>query len=672
MKKFEIKTHISNRKNGIGEKTFEKMFPDDYHSICSIEFPSDFTFSQKLYHYLNDDYELKLGLCEKCGKRCKYKNTNDGYQKFCSSKCSNTSNTTKEKIKKTNLERYGVEHPYQNKEILEKVKQTKLERYGDANYVNSEKAASTLKETYAIQKNEIIEKRRRTNLERYGNENYTSTQDYLEKTKKTSLEKYGVESHTKSNEVKEKYKNTIRKKYGVDCVFQSDEVKAKIKATNIERYGDEFPSKNESVKNRKRITTRKKYGVDCVLQSSEIRKKIGATNMKKYGVENVFSSKEVKDKIKNTNIDRYGVEHPMQSPLIKEKTVYTNNERYGVDYPMQSDEVKKKSKNTCIAKYGTPYSSQSDDVKQKIVNTNLERYGVEWFCMTDKCKAYSTSNSKPNLEFAKKLEENGICYEREYPISRLSYDFKVNDFLIEINPAITHNCWLNVFGKTPIGTDYHLNKSNVAKNNSLFCIHLWDWDDQNKIVNMLKPKQTLYARNLEIREVSVKDANLFLNTYHIQNTCKGQSVIYGLYIDDILIELMSFGKPRYNKNYEWELLRLCTHCDYKVVGGAERLFKHFVKLHKPKSIISYCDNSKFNGEVYERLGFIKKSVSKPTRHWYNIKMYMHITDNFLRQRGFDQIFGTNYGKGTSNEKLMLNYGFLPVYDCGQTTFLYMM
>ena len=35
-----------------------------------------------------------------------------------------------EQIKKTNLERYGVEHPLQNSEILAKVQQTNLERYG--------------------------------------------------------------------------------------------------------------------------------------------------------------------------------------------------------------------------------------------------------------------------------------------------------------------------------------------------------------------------------------------------------------------------------------------------------------------------------------------------------------------------------------------------------------
>lgn len=62
---------------------------------------------------------------------------------------------------------------------------------------------------------------------------------------------------------------------------------------------------------------------------------------------------------------------------------------------------------------------------------------------------------------------------------------------------------------------------------------------------------------------------------------------------------MSFGKPRYNKNYECELLRLCTKNGYAVVGGAEKLFSYFVKTHNPKSVISYCDLSKFMGNVYK-------------------------------------------------------------------------
>ena len=185
---------------------------------------------------------------------------------------------------------------------------------------------------------------------------------------------------------------------------------------------------------------------------------------------------------------------------------------------------------------------------------------------------------------------------------------------------------------------------------------------------MLQDKETLYARNLDLKEVSIKDASEFLDKYHLQNTCNGQTVRYGLYKNNELVEIMTFGKPRYNKNYEWELLRLCTKAEYKVVGGAERLFKHFIEMQNPKCIISYCDYSKFSGEVYTRLGFKQMGNPKPSKHWS--KGSEHITDNLLRQRGYDQLFNTNYGKGTSNEELMLENGWLPVYDCGQMTFIW--
>mgnify|MGYP007037140579 CR=1 FL=1 len=79
---------------------------------------------------------------------------------------------------------------------------------------------------------------------------------------------------------------------------------------------------------------------------------------------------------------------------------------------------------------------------------------------------------------------------------------------------------------------------------------------------------------------------------------------------------MTFGKPRYNKNYEYELIRYCS--SKNIVGGAEKLFNYFIKTYNPKSIISYCDWSKFNGDVYLKLGFIYKSYSIG-KHWYNIK-----------------------------------------------------
>ena len=64
----------------------------------------------------------------------------------------------------------------------------------------------------------------------------------------------------------------------------------------------------------------------------------------------------------------------------------------------------------------------------------------------------------------------------------------------------------------------------------------------------------------------------------------------------------------------------------------------------------------------------KLGVDHPMRD-DNIKTKQHITDNLLRARGFDQLFNTNFGKGTSNDELMLQAGFVTVYDCGQATYV---
>ena len=48
----------------------------------------------------------------------------------------------------------------------------------------------------------------------------------------------------------------------------------------------------------------------------------------------------------------------------------------------------------------------------------------------------------------------------------------------------------------------------------------------------------------------------------------------------------------------------------------------------------------------------------------------HITNNLLRLQGFDRLFNTNFGKNTSNIDLILEAGYLPIYDCGQKIFIF--
>lgn len=393
------------------------------------------------------------------------------------------------------------------------------------------------------------------------------------------------------------------------------------------------------------------------------------TNLKeKYGVENVYQLDKSKDKIKQTKLDRYGDENYNNC----KKHTCTLYQKYGVTSPA----LLQKSKETLFKNYGVISPMKSDIVKAKAIKSNLEKYNAPWYLLSKEAIEKNRHTiSKINKEISKLLEDNNIHNEFEYRIENKSYDLHIlnTNILIEINPSYTHNSTVGArfskFDKEPLAKDYHFNKTILARDNNYRCIHIWDWDDIDKIVAMLKPKERLFARKLVCKEVSLKDTNEFLNNYHLQNTCKGQIIRLGLYTKEgELVQVMTFGKPRYNKKFEYELLRLCTKSDYIIVGGAKKLFTHFINQYKPESIISYCDNSKFNGNVYTDLGFNLKDLGNPAKHWFNGET--HITDNLLRQRGFDQLFNTNYGKGTSNIQLMLNSGFIEIYDCGQSVYIW--
>ena len=475
------------------------------------------------------------------------------------------------------------------------------------------------------------------------------------------LEEYGIplvkEKYTLKNKKEPVSKEDFVKDYIENNLSMDEMMKkyniSKSKLIRLIRLYDAHKSKELEVKCRQRLNMQR-YGVKEKLSLKEVRDKIKKTNLEKYGVENVFAAKEIKDKVKKTNLEKYGVENVWSSgsPILR---------------------VVKK---TNIEKYGTENPYSSEKIKEKIKTTNNKKYGVDWYCTTEHAKNNNKQYkiSKANKKFGDKLKSVGIDYSLEYYIDNYSYDIKVGDTLIEINPSYTHNSTKDaVLTHTTLKAkpyDYHLYKTKLAEEHGFRCIHIFDWDDEDKVINMLLPKEPIYARKCIIKEISNKEANIFLNSYHLQGGLSRQPICLGLYYNGELVELMTFGKPRYNKNYEYELLRLCSHKDYLVIGGTQKLFKCFIECYKPSSIISYCDIAKFTGEVYSKLGFTLKNTSIPARHWYNMKTGQHITDNLLRQRGFDQLFGTNYGKGTSNDELMLKHGFVEIYDCGQSTYIW--
>lgn len=437
--------------------------------------------------------------------------------------------------------------------------------------------------------------------------------------------------------------------------------------------------KNKSWKESFKKTNLERYWVEYPQQDKEIRDKVKQTNLKKYWVENVAQFEEIKKKMQNTMLEKYWAKNPMQSEEIKNKIQNTNIKKYWCKSPMQNESVKEKAKNNLLKsvknKYWVDNVWQIEEVKQKIIQSSMEKYWVPFNCMTKECLNASTTISKINKEYANILEKKWFNVEMEFSIWRHSYDLKVWNVLIEINPFPYHNVtWSPV--REPIKKDYHYNKLKLARDNWYRCIMVRDWDNFDKIKYLIDDnKKIIYARNCDVFIISQEDANVLFDNYHLQwATQKNKNNIYiWLYYNNELVECMSFGKPRYNKNYEWEILRLCSHKDYKVVWWANKIFKHFLEKTNANSVISYCDMSKFDWKVYEQLWFKLKKWNEPSRHWYSTKrrnILEHITDNLLREKWYDQLFWTNYGKWTDNEELMRQNGYVEIYDCGQATFVW--
>lgn len=156
-------------------------------------------------------------------------------------KCTNEKKTIQ--AKKTCIEKYGVENPFQVKTFRAKAAQTCIIRYGVENPFQSEACKKTSKET--------------------------------------CMRKYGVENPFQSEMIKDKFKRTSMERYGTEHPFQTNFIQARAKKTFLAKYGVENPFQSDVCKEKSKLTCLQKYGVESAAQALSIQEKT-QRNAKKY------------------------------------------------------------------------------------------------------------------------------------------------------------------------------------------------------------------------------------------------------------------------------------------------------------------------------------------------------------------------------------------------------
>lgn len=262
---------------------------------------------------------------------------------------------------------------------------------------------------------------------------------------------------------------------------------------------------------------------------------------------------------------------------------------------------------------------------------------------------------------------------------RLEMDFYIPELKLglEVNPTGTHSIDVLKYGvKT---ADYHQKKALAAERAGVGLLHLYDIDfydfeNYRRIIRQvslrLQPRVKLGARLCEVREIYASVACDFLEDYHFQGMETGSSFRYGLFYGDVLVAVLCVGRPRYSGNYDYEIIRYCTHPGYIVSGCFGKLFKHFLRCVGVRgTVVSYMDlNKRFSAEnVYEKNGFVLDGITQPD-YWWAKKHGIPVLKRYETTKA--KLVAQGFDADKTEVEIMRSRGYFRVFGAGSKRYVY--
>ncbi len=283
--------------------------------------------------------------------------------------------------------------------------------------------------------------------------------------------------------------------------------------------------------------------------------------------------------------------------------------------------------------------------------------------------------SKPEKELATYIESLGVNTKIN---DRLAIKPKELDILISSKKIAIEYCGLywhsELMGKY---NDYHINKLKSCNQEGYKLITVFEdeWLNKNDIVksrlkNLIGIRdgvKTLYARKLNIKEISVSEARKFCEENHLQGYV-GSNIKLGAFDNETLVSIMTFSKPSISKGHKqrdpgvWELSRFCSKLDYIIVGIASKFLSFFKKNYVWRKIFSYADRRWSNGNVYEKIGFTFNSTT-PVSYWYFANGDIERHHRFAFRKKPDE------PKDVTEWELRKSEGLNRIWDCGNLKYV---
>lgn len=439
----------------------------------------------------------------------------------------------------------------------------------------------------------------------------------------------------------------------VKCVAKSTAVINK-KLETLSKEGITNISQRQTVKDKKA----------CKFDPNFLQEKIKEKSLEKHGTLHHFSSKDVKEKIRCTNLERYGVDNPNQNSAIKNKIRETREFSY-IEYIDDNFNFsileKNERKENSLFRCNICNSTFTDYIHNSIGGQNIN------------CPICNPDNTKENEI---RMFSNSIKTRTVIPPLELDCFNDKFMFAIEYNGLMFHSEGNSKYAKfSNIPKNYHLNKTELCEDKNIQLFHIFEneWLDKNKkdiwksVINCkMGISKRIFARKCKIKEVSSNTARLFEESNHLQGSGKS-AIKLGLYFEDILISLMTFGKSRFSKQYEYELIRYCSIKNTIVVGGASKLLKYFELNYKPKSLVSYANRRWSVGNVYETLGFTFSHNSTPNYFYFKERSLILESRNKFQKHKLNSKLDA-FDENLSETVNMFNNGYRKIFDSGNKVY----
>ena len=406
----------------------------------------------------------------------------------------------------------------------------------------------------------------------------------------------------------------------------------------------------------------------CSSKCSVEKRKESCLN--KWGSTNFFETDEFKVKSKNTMFEKWGTDHFRKSEVWKDNNglVEKNKRKTTIfnSFKENNPMIVGQSEDEFI--YNCPIHGEVEVPKNLYSNRKINRTEI---CV--KCNPIDYNVSGKEILLGKLISE---MYDgdiiKSFKIGRKEIDIYLPDLRLgfEFNGLRWHS---ELF----LDDDYHINKTKLCNENGVSLVHIFedDFDYKQDIIksiirNKLGKTIKVYGRKTEIRRISDKNiVKSFLEGNHLQGFVNS-NINYGLYYKNELISLMTFMRTRKilggdGNDGNYELVRFCNKLNYSVIGGASKLFKHFIREMSPKNIISYCDISWASGELYDKLGMIENGLTKPNYHY----VVNGVRESRLKYQKHKLVL-EGYDKNLTEHQIMMNRGIYRIYNCGNKVFNY--